>query len=530
MTTTGRPRGRTAWPILVVLLVGLLTTGSLAVAAGAAQRSNEVRLLHQRVGQAGLVLSTALFTVQTPLAAAGEAAVATGQPSSFDQVLEKMVGTSATAEFHSVSLWKVGEAMPTPEATLGTKPLLASQSSAEILKVLGLADRTGQLSVVGLLDASPPTIGYAYASGTTGDRVVVYAETALPANRTSIAQANPVFQDLDYALYFGKVESSHTLLAASTSHLPFTRRHAVTDIKFGDTSLRLDVTAKHQLGGRLLQLLPWLIGGIGALLSLAFAGITSRLLRRQADAQQLADENASLYASQRSVAQTLQLSLLPASLPERDDVVFGVRYSAGVDGIDIGGDWYDVIPTTDGRMLAVMGDVSGRGLGAATVMASLRFGIHAFASQGDDPATILTKLSALIDVERDGHFATVLLAEADIRGRTVTIANAGHPRPLVVDSEGTRFLEIGVGPPIGVRSAPYEEVVSPMAPHATLLMFTDGLFERRGEVLDTGLERLRSAAEAKGLSLEDLLSRIVDDLALGGAHDDTALLGMRWKI
>ena len=151
--------------------------------------------------------------------------------------------------------------------------------------------------------------------------------------------------------------------------------------------------------------LQWLLLGFGLLLSAGAATLTERLVRRREHAQRLADElgeiadeNARLYAAQRTVAQTLQHSLLPDDAPRHPRTRGGARYIAGVADIDIGGDWYDVIELDDGHILFVVGDVSGRGLPAATVMASLRYAIRAYAAQGDDPATILTKLGALISI------------------------------------------------------------------------------------------------------------------------------------
>ena len=134
--------------------------------------------------------------------------------------------------------------------------------------------------------------------------------------------------------------------------------------------------------------------------------MTERLVRRRTHAEFLAEQNARLFSEQRSVAQTLQHSLLPEQLPDFDGLELAVRYVPGVDGVEIGGDWYDVIGRDNGDIIFVVGDVSGRGLRAATVMASLRYAIRAYAAQGDDPAIILAKLAKLIDIVRDGHFAT----------------------------------------------------------------------------------------------------------------------------
>jgi serine phosphatase RsbU (regulator of sigma subunit) len=219
---------------------------------------------------------------------------------------------------------------------------------------------------------------------------------------------------------------------------------------------------------------------------------------------------------------------LPEELPEFPGLDLAVRYVPGVDGVDIGGDWYDVIGVDDGRVVFVVGDVSGRGLRAATVMASLRYAIRAYVAQGDPPATILVKLTKLISIARDGHFATVLCGLIDVEGHTVTFANAGHPKPLIVDADRAEFADTPVGPPVGVTTTEYESVTVVIPPNGTLLAYTDGLFERRGENPDTGLARLRGAV-AGDQPLDGLLDGVLRFMTPDGGHDDTAILGMRWR-
>jgi serine phosphatase RsbU (regulator of sigma subunit) len=176
----------------------------------------------------------------------------------------------------------------------------------------------------------------------------------------------------------------------------------------------------------------------------------------------------------------------------------------------------------------VVGDVSGRGLRAATVMASLRYAIRAYAAQGDDPAAILVKLAKLIDIVRDGHFATVLCGRVNVAERMLTIANAGHPNPLLIDATGAQFVTTNVGPPIGVPGGTYAPINVAIPAGATLLTYTDGLFERRGENPDIGLARLRQAAGTEQ-PLDDLLDGLLRGMAPVGSQDDTAILGMRWR-
>ena len=117
----------------------------------------------------------------------------------------------------------------------------------------------------------------------------------------------------------------------------------------------------------------------------------------------------------------------------------------------------------------------------------------------------------------------------DVGERRVSVASAGHLAPLLLEDDGGRFLPIRVGLPIGVaHDEPYEEATASLAPNATLLAFTDGLVERRGEVIDVGLERLRVAALGAERSLDELVGALARDLAPDGHHDDTAIIGIRW--
>jgi serine phosphatase RsbU (regulator of sigma subunit) len=164
-------------------------------------------------------------------------------------------------------------------------------------------------------------------------------------------------------------------------------------------------------------------------------------------------------------------------------------------------------------------------------MASLRYAIHAYAAQSDPPDEILTKLSGLLQIATSGQFATVLCTVLDVGAREVTVASAGHLPPLLlVDGHGD-YLQAEVGPPIGVaRGVVYTPLTVPVPSHATLLAFTDGLVERRGESIDRGLARLRDAALGANGNLPDLLSRLVGELRHGHSDDDTAIVGLRWTM
>ncbi|MBV8431608.1 MAG: serine/threonine-protein phosphatase, partial [Solirubrobacterales bacterium] len=179
-------------------------------------------------------------------------------------------------------------------------------------------------------------------------------------------------------------------------------------------------------------------------------------------------------------------------------------------------------------LLLVVGDVSGRGLPAATAMAALRFAIHAYAAQGDDPDVFLPKLSRLMSVTEDKLLATVLCVVIDVRTHEVSVTSAGHLPPLIISDRGSSFVNSPAGLPVGIdRDASYSSTTVTAPPGAILLAFTDGLVERRGESIEVGLERLRAEAGSNHVPLEEMLARVLGQLR-HEAFDDTAVAGIQW--
>ena len=535
---TGTTRGG-RWPFWLpvgVLFVGLVLTGVLVSISASAYSSNEKRLLDLRVREAGADFQGAFAAIQTPLASAAALADATdGNTTKFMEFIAPYT-TGKSPPFGSVTLWRVGANQTGPLAAVGMpSELSATPSRAETFFASTAASRS-HLGVIGLLSQPQRRLGYAFTSpGLTG-RYVVYAESRpLPANRRSKFQKSSTFSDLNYALYLGSSQRPEDLLVTDLNKVPLTGQTASLSIPFGDNSFTFVVNARHPLVGSFPQRLPWLIGIVGLLLSIGAALLTLRLIQRRNHAEQLAtsleqiaDENRRLYSEQRTIAQTLQHALLPEALPKIQGVETGARYEAGVEGVDIGGDWYDLIALDDHRLLLVVGDVSGRGLRAAATMASLRFAIHAYAAQNDPPETILTKLSKLVSVGSTGQLATILCALVDVEAHTLTVTSAGHLPPLLISDGAGTFINGAVGVPIGVNpGATYTSTAVSTPPAATLLAFTDGLVERRGESIDTGLERLQHAATANHSDLDGLLSQLLVELR-HDSDDDTAIAGLRW--
>lgn len=536
------PAPRGAWldryrqPV-ATLIVGLVVTGALAVVSHSQYASNETRLLKLRVRDASTLVSGALLSVQTPLASAAELADATGgNVAKFKVLAAPSVGPVGSGhQYISMSLWRLGSLAAGPIAVEGQAPVLAA-SPGTASSFLATAARSSRLSVVGLLRGPTPRLGYAIAGPRARGGYVVYAESPLPANRRSQLQSTSAFAGLDYALYLGSRPRLADLLVTNVNHFPMASPSAAAAVPFGNNALTLVMSSRSSLAGALPRDLPWVIAALGAVLAVAAAAMTLRLTQRRRRAEELAGrlevaatENERLYAEQRGIAQTLQHALLPDRLPQIPGMQTSARYEAGEQGVDVGGDWYDVIRLDDRRLMIVVGDVSGRGLPAATTMAALRYAIRAYAAQDDGPSEILTKIGRLVDVTKTGQLATVLCATVDIETRELSVSSAGH-LPLLVLSDGDGcYVEAEAGVPIGVQpGAAYRPTTMTVPAAATVVAFTDGLVERRGESIDDGLDRLRAAGTGDDVALPELLGRLVSTTANGRSQDDIAIVGVRW--
>ncbi len=236
---------------------------------------------------------------------------------------------------------------------------------------------------------------------------------------------------------------------------------------------------------------------------------------------------AELAARERGVAETLQHSLLPDRLPDLPGVALAARYVPCGTGVEVGGDWYDVLPLPGGEVGLVMGDVAGHDLGAAAVMGQLRNALRAYASEGLPPGAVLERLNQMCHQQRTGVMSTCLYAVLDPVARVLTVANAGHYPPLLVLPDGgTRFLERPGCPPIGaVRESAYPETTYELEPGASVVLYTDGLVERRTRPVDEGLELLAREAASLPAGLEAACDHLLEVLLADGApEDDVALL------
>jgi serine phosphatase RsbU (regulator of sigma subunit)/anti-sigma regulatory factor (Ser/Thr protein kinase) len=238
-------------------------------------------------------------------------------------------------------------------------------------------------------------------------------------------------------------------------------------------------------------------------------------------------ENALLYEREHRVAETLQRSLLPESVPQFERAELAALYLPGSSEASVGGDWYDALALDDTTIGLVIGDVVGRGVRAASSMGQLRNAVRAYLLEGYGPAQTLARVNRLLDT-LGGGFATLACLCVDTTTGTVRYANAGHPPPLVVGPDGaTRWLEDGLAPPIGAaRDIVYRQAEDAVPDGGALVLYTDGLVERRGEPIDTGLARLAEAASDSPAHAATLAQRLVAAMPGSARPDDVAVLAV----
>lgn len=232
----------------------------------------------------------------------------------------------------------------------------------------------------------------------------------------------------------------------------------------------------------------------------------------------------------QALAHILQRSLLPERLPEIPGVALAGRYLPGAAGLEVGGDWYDVFPLAGGRVGLTIGDLVGRGLEAAAAMGQLRTALRAYAREAGSPAAVVEQLSGLVqELHGPLQMATLVYAVLDPETGRLCYASAGHPPALLAGPGGeVRYLEEGRSPPLGVSGGRPQEAVVMLEPGSTLLLYTDGLVERRGDSIEAGMEALREAVAGPPGDLDSLCDqRILEALRPGAPADDVALLALR---
>ncbi|MFF8842162.1 PP2C family protein-serine/threonine phosphatase [Streptomyces sp. NPDC015127] len=235
--------------------------------------------------------------------------------------------------------------------------------------------------------------------------------------------------------------------------------------------------------------------------------------------------HARAHASVRSTALNLQRALLAEPGQPHPNLEVATRYLPAGNSTLVGGDWFETVRLHYGRTLLVVGDVMGHGLDAAVDMNAYRSALRYVASADLPPHRVLRQLDATSAGRRP---ATCLLIRVDPTRRVAAIASAGHLPPVLFTADNTaEVVPVPVGPPLGTGVGGYELITRTMVPGQTLLLFTDGLVERRGEDIDVSLARLAGRWLRPGADVEDLLDTVVDRFDAHHAEDDVAILAAR---
>ncbi|MGI5216192.1 ATP-binding SpoIIE family protein phosphatase [Plantactinospora sp. CA-290183] len=259
------------------------------------------------------------------------------------------------------------------------------------------------------------------------------------------------------------------------------------------------------------------------------------LLAASAELIGQAAERARRFENQHGTAQLLQRSMLPEHLPDLPMLRIAARYDAGVDGNAAGGDFYDAFALPDGHLAVVLGDVAGHDLQAAALMGQVRAALRALALSDPDPTSVLAGLDRLVvslgaEAHSDELFVTVAYGVIEPDGDRLTLATAGHPPPLIRHASPgrpatARYVDVPPGVPLGLHGRRAAVTVD-FRPGDTLLLFSDGVVERRQRSLTDGLNVLVDAIAGAATGDPRTLCALATGAVPGSTEDDVAVLAV----
>jgi GAF domain-containing protein/anti-sigma regulatory factor (Ser/Thr protein kinase) len=243
--------------------------------------------------------------------------------------------------------------------------------------------------------------------------------------------------------------------------------------------------------------------------------------------------NATRFQREHVVAEVLQRAVLPDFLPTVKGLHFDAEYRPGAAGTYVGGDWYDVFELDDERVIFSVGDVMGKGASAAALMGQVRSAIRAYAVAGQTPSEVLSSLDALFDALVEDRVVTVVVGTVNPKTGAVRLANAGHPSPLIVRADGKAVFSslqsaLLITGGLGGAERPSHDVS--LHPGDSLVMYSDGLVERRGELITVGMQRLADTATevARAGWPEQPAAELATRLGEDERADDVVVLALRY--
>ncbi|MEV6211536.1 SpoIIE family protein phosphatase [Kitasatospora sp. NPDC051914] len=313
-------------------------------------------------------------------------------------------------------------------------------------------------------------------------------------------------------------------------------RAAAGRVLAGTADTTLEFRVGREGSTRSLRVLATAVRGVAGADVVAVRGVVQDVTDRRRTEQALAGTRNRL-AEQRRRTETehravvaLQRALMDAPAgPPVPGLHTAARYLPAGRGNKVGGDWWDVLALPDGAVLVVVGDVSGHGLRAAAGMANLRHALRGLAHTGAPPEELLGRLNRMLCHERGDYIATAVCGRLDPATRTLAWARAGHLPPVVTRGGSARLLEMPEGMLLGaVPRAVYRPAEIRLDPDDTLLLYTDGLVERRGDDLGRGVHRLVDALrDYRATDIEGCLDHVLRRLGAPNPLDDTCLVGLR---
>ena len=253
-------------------------------------------------------------------------------------------------------------------------------------------------------------------------------------------------------------------------------------------------------------------------------------IRERSEAQEHLSREEERSRRTHEIAEALQRNLLPDRMPQIPGLALAARYVPATADMEVGGDWYDVIQIRDGLIGLAIGDVAGHGPQAAATMGQVRMALRAYVVQDPSPVSVMSGVHQLVSHLPLPEMVTLMYLVLEPASGTLRFANAGHPPPLVFGGGGSRYVEGEVSPPLGVTAeAHFTETRLDLREGETLLLYTDGLVERREESIQVGLDRLlRVAAGHEGSDVDGLCDHILSALVESDhVSDDVALVAVR---
>ena len=513
---------------------GVVVVGVLSGLCWVVSAHTEERLLRQQTDQAGAVLSALVTQVEAPLVTTVRAVQATSGDAGAFAAMTAPLLQGATA-YRSIEVFTLDSATPTaiPILRAGPPSDLATDTP-QVAAVVERARTGSEMAIVDLLDRNR-TLGFAVVDDVQAPRFVLYAERRLSPDPNVRRRQEDAFSQLRYAIYLG-VESDTALLGSSEQDLPLTGRRATTTIPYGDHQLVLVASPTGRLGDALTANLWWVVAVVGLLATAIAVAVLRHLNRRRAEAVTLAGEVAIKHEEQRSIAETLQLGLLPRLLAAPPHTDIASRYWPAGDAQLIGGDFWDVFAIDDDHWGLLIGDICGKGIEAAALTGLVRHTVRTASRLGAEPIDVLRAVHVAMTEHQPPTFCTVCFMTyrpdgPDRAGGEIVVSLGGHPQPLLVRGSGVH--PVGeFGTVLGMVQPLLSEERIRVAAGDTLVLFTDGLTDAPGDQAVP----IAELEELLGRSVETDVEDLADDIRVlkrrrrpSGSADDTAVLVIRFK-